>query len=193
MQPNFLDPDQTFAPLRAPDVTVRCSGESTHPDCAPMCRTETKTVQAGFCRSSGRRHRSPTKQEFTMKKLALTLGFAAATIATSIAFAGPGGGPGYGPGCADGTATTCQGGRGPGMGMGGGYGHGQGAAFNLMTPEERAAHRAHMQSLKSVDECKAYLADHQAAMAQRAKEKGITLPEPRGNACERMQARGRFG
>jgi len=130
-----------------------------------------------------------------MKKLALTLGFAAATIATSIAFAGPGGGPGYGPGagpnCTDGTAATCQGGRGPGMG--GGYGRGQGGGLGLMTPEERAAHRAKMQSLKTLDECNTYLSKHQEAMALRAQEKGITLPEPRGNACERMAARGRFG
>jgi len=128
-----------------------------------------------------------------MKKIALTLGFAAATIATSLAFAGPGGGPGYGPGCADGTAATCQGGKGPGMGMHGGQGRGQGAGLDLMTPEERAAHRTQMQSLKSVDECKAYLTAHHEAMVKRAQEKGVTLPEPRGNACERMQARGRFG
>jgi hypothetical protein len=126
-----------------------------------------------------------------MKKIALTLGFAAATIATSLAFAGPGGGPGYGPGCTDGTAATCQGGKGPGMG--GGHGRGQGAGLELMTPEERAAHRTQMQSLKSLDECNAYLADHRAAMAERAKAKGVALPEPHGNACERMQARGRFG
>ena len=37
------------------------------------------------------------------------------------------------------------------------------------------------------------MAAHHAAMAERAKVKGVTLPEPRGNACERMQARGRFG
>jgi hypothetical protein len=126
-----------------------------------------------------------------MKKLALTLGFAAATIATSIAFAGPGGGPGYGPGCADGTAATCQGGKGPGMG--GGYGRGQGGGLGLMTPEERVAHRTKMQSLKSLQECNDYLAEHRAAMAERATIKGVTLPEPRANACERMQARGRFG
>ena len=128
-----------------------------------------------------------------MKKIALTLGFAAATIATSLAFAGPGGGPGYGPGCADGTAATCQGGKGPGMGMHGGQGRGQGAGLELMTPEERAAHRAQMKSLTTVEQCNAYLADHRAEMAERAKAKGVTLPEPRGNACERMQARGRFG
>lgn len=135
-----------------------------------------------------------------MRKIALTLGFATATIAASLAFAGPGYGPGAGSGMGQGCATGatsatggCQGGPGPGMGMGGGHGRGQGAGLNLMTPEERTAHRAQMQSLKSVDECNAYLSAHHAAMAARAAEKGITLPEPRANACERMQARGRFG
>lgn len=131
-----------------------------------------------------------------MKKIALTLGLAAATIAASLAFAGPGNGPGYGygpgagPGCTSGTTTGCQGGKGMGMG---GQGRGQGAGLNLMTPEERDAHRAQMRSLTSVEQCNAYLAEHRAAMAARAAEKGVTLPEPRGNACERMQARGRFG
>lgn len=133
-----------------------------------------------------------------MKKIALTLGLAAATIAASLAFAGPGNGPGYGygpgagPGCTSGTTTGCQGGKGMGMGMGG-QGRGQGAGLNLMTPEERDAHRAQMRSLTSVEQCNAYLAEHRAAMAAKAAEKGVTLPEPRGNACERMQARGRFG
>ncbi len=128
-----------------------------------------------------------------MKKIALSLGFAVAAATASLAFAGPGygPGPGAGPGCAAGTTADCPVGRGPGMGHGG-YG-GKGPGFGLMTPEERAAHRTQMQSLKSVDECKAYLAAHREAMAERAKAKGVTLPEPRGNACERMQARGRFG
>jgi hypothetical protein len=140
-----------------------------------------------------RRCRWLSTQEYTMKKIALTFGFAAATIAASLAFAGPGYGPGAGPGCMNGTTADCPGGPGPGMGMGGGYGRGQGAALDLMTPEERTAHRAQMHNLKSVDECKAYLSAHHEAMALRAKEKGVTLPEPRPNACERMQAHGRFG
>jgi hypothetical protein len=122
-----------------------------------------------------------------MKKIALSLGLAVAAATASLAFAGPGGGPGG----AVGTATDCPVGRGPGMGHGGWGGRGPG--FDLMTPEERAAHRTQMRSLTTLDECKAYLSKHQEAMALRAQEKGITLPEPRGNACERMAARGRFG
>jgi hypothetical protein len=142
------------------------------------------------------RARFETITETPMKKFALTLGAATAALAATIALAGPGYGPGAGPGtgtgCAAGTAANCQGGMGPGMGMGGG-GRGQGAELNLMTPEERTAHRNQMMSLKNVAECNAYLADHRAEMAKRAAEQGITLPEPRGNACERMQAHGRFG
>ena len=126
-----------------------------------------------------------------MKKFALTLGVATAALAATIAFAGPGYGPGAGTGCTAGAGTSCQGGM--GMGMGGGGGHGHGAGLNLMTPEERTAHRNQMRSLKTLDECNAYLSAHRAAMAARAAEQGITLPEPRGNACERMQAHGRFG
>ena len=37
------------------------------------------------------------------------------------------------------------------MGMHGGQGRGQGAGLELMTPEERAAHRTQMQSLTSLD------------------------------------------
>ena len=80
------------------------------------------------------------------------------------------------------------------MGMHGGQGRGQGAGLDLMTPEERAAHRAQMKSLTSARRSATRTSPtHHDAMAQRAKEKGVTLPEPRGNACERMQARGRFG
>ena len=129
-----------------------------------------------------------------MKKIALTLGFAAATIATSLAFAGPGGGPGYGPGCADGTAATCQGGKGPGMGMYGGQGRGQGAGLEPDDPgRARRAPCADEEPDEPRRSATSTWPRTTTAMAERAKEKGVTLPEPRGNACERMQARGRFG
>lgn len=137
-----------------------------------------------------------------MKKLIVTLSVAAAAVAASLAVAGPGYGPGAGTGAgcaaADGT-TACSGtpgtgmGMGPGAGMRGGRGHGMGYGLELMTPEERAAHRAQMRSLKTLDECNGYLAAHHAEMVARAAARGITLPEPRANACERMQAHGRFG
>lgn len=131
-----------------------------------------------------------------MKKSITTLSLAAAAVAASLAFAGPGAGCG-----ATDTAATCNGRMGMGMGMGMGQGagmrgergHGMGYGAELMTPEERAAHRNQMMIVKTVDECNSYLAAHHAAMAERAAAKGIVLPEPRLNAFERMKAHGRFG
>ncbi|MDZ4251422.1 MAG: hypothetical protein U1A72_02475 [Sulfuritalea sp.] len=37
---------------------------------------------------------------------------------------------------------------------------------------------------------KALQTEHHQAMEVRAKEKGVTLPAPRDNGCERMKARG---
>ncbi len=98
---------------------------------------------------------------------------------------------------------------GPGMGGGpgmqnsapGGGGMGRGAramrfdqnntrGWALMTPEEQAAHREKMLSLKTYEECKAFQTEHRATMEARAKEKGTTLPVPRQNGCDRMKARG---
>jgi hypothetical protein len=91
-------------------------------------------------------------------------------------------------------ATTAFAQMGPGMGGMGGQGRfaldqGNVYGWQLMTPEEQNAHRTKMHTLKSMDECKAYTAEHHAAMEARAKEKGVTLPAMRSN-CERMQARG---
>lgn len=62
--------------------------------------------------------------------------------------------------------------------------------WSLMTPDERAAHRQQMLSFKTYDECKAYQAEHHQSMADRAREAGKTLPQPRANACDRMKAGG---
>lgn len=53
----------------------------------------------------------------------------------------------------------------------------------LMTPEERVAHRKTMRSLKTAEERDAFRAEHHRLMQERAKEKGVTLPDappPRG-------------
>ena len=66
------------------------------------------------------------------------------------------------------------------------------AGWSLMSPEERTEHRNRMRDMKSFDECVRYQKEHHEAMAKRAKGKGVTLPEARGRACERMKARGQF-
>ncbi|MDP1733286.1 MAG: hypothetical protein Q8L44_02845 [Sulfuritalea sp.] len=119
------------------------------------------------------------------------LAFLGASIATPV-FSQPASGQGMGPGS----------GMGPGQGMGMGPGMGPGAGravrFNkdntpgwtLMSAEERTAHSGKMRGAKTYDECKAVQAEHHKAMEARAKEKGVTLPAPRNNGCDRMKARG---
>jgi hypothetical protein len=46
---------------------------------------------------------------------------------------------------------------------------------DLMTPEERTAHRAKMQGLKTPEERAAYKEEHRKQMMARAKERGVTL------------------
>lgn len=49
--------------------------------------------------------------------------------------------------------------------------------WQLMSPKERADHRAKMQSLKTEQERMAYREEHHKLMQQRAKEKGVTIPD----------------
>lgn len=145
-----------------------------------------------------------------MKKLSLAIGTLALAVAATLAMADPGGygygmgmgggcGAGAGPGPGSGAAAGCPGGygpgAGPGYGRGGGYGmRGGGQGMALLTPEEQTAHRTAMHSFKTVEECTAYMTQHQQLLQERAKAQGVAVPPgPRGNACERMKARGMIG
>ncbi len=62
--------------------------------------------------------------------------------------------------------------------------------YQLMTPEERAAHRQTMRSLETAEAREAYRLEHHEAMRVRAAEQGVTLPEkplPRGQGHGRRQ------
>ena len=130
--------------------------------------------------------------------LVVVLGLALA----QSAFAQPAGGQGMGPGAgmAPGAGMGPGAGVGPGGGMGPGAGKGMRFGFNkdntpgwaLMSAEERSAHRDRMRAAKSYEECKNLQDEHHQAMLARAKEKGVTLPAPRFNGCDRMKARGFF-
>jgi hypothetical protein len=55
--------------------------------------------------------------------------------------------------------------------------------WQLMSTEERAQHRAKMQSLNTEQERQAYRAEHHKQMQARAKEQGVTIPdEPRSGS-----------
>ncbi len=89
-----------------------------------------------------------------------------------------------------------------GPGDGTGPGAGMGMRFNfdktntpgwtLMSAEERVAHQSTMMAAKTYEACKAAQEAQHAAMTARAKEKGVTLPAPRSNGCDRMKVRGFF-
>ncbi len=125
-------------------------------------------------------------------KMNLTLAALLGLLVSVPVMAQPGPGVGGGPGMMQNA--------GPGAGMGPGGGGRGGMRWNqnnttgwsMMTPEERTAHRAQMRSVKTYEECKQLQTEHRTLMEARAREKGLTLPTPRQNACERMQARGFF-
>jgi hypothetical protein len=88
----------------------------------------------------------------------------------------------------------------PGPDMGSGYARGMQFKFNkdntrgwaLMTDKERAEHRSAMMSTTSYEGCKAVQSEQHQIMEARAKQKGVTLPIARENACDRMKAQGLF-
>lgn len=61
------------------------------------------------------------------------------------------------------------------------------AGWSMMSPQERKDHHAKMEGLKSSEDCKAYMAEHHAQMASRAKERGVKLHEPRHSMCKPMK------
>lgn len=89
---------------------------------------------------------------------------------------GPGMGQGMGPG---------KGGM--GMGMAGRFGPDNTPGWAMMTPAERSTHRQRMSSFKTQAECSAYMDEHHKQMADRAKERGQTVPaQPRRNPCANL-------
>lgn len=132
-----------------------------------------------------------------MRKLGVAISVVALAVAASVSMADPGHGQGAGCGMGmgmDSGGANCAaagGGYGPGYGGGGGRG---GMGMSLLTPEEQLKFRDAMHEMKTVAECTAVVAQRQALIAERAKEKGIAAPiGPRGDMCERMKARGFIG
>lgn len=133
-----------------------------------------------------------------IKNITLAALLAAALAIPVLAEAGPGMGGGMGNGAGMQNASPGNGMGGQGMGPGGRGGRGMRfnqnnmAGWSLMTPEERTAQQTKMRAAGSLAECQAMQAEHRNVMEARAKEKGMTLPAPRQNGCQRMQARGFF-
>jgi len=137
------------------------------------------------------------KTTMNLKSITLIALLGAALSAPVLAQPGPGMGGGMSGGMGMQNAGPGAG-MGPGQGMGPGGRGGRAMMFNqnntrgwtLMTPEERTAFQIKMREVKTYDECKLTQTEHRTLMETRAKEKGVTLPTPRRNACDNMKARG---
>jgi hypothetical protein len=111
----------------------------------------------------------------TIRSLAVT----AALMAAGAALAQPGPGAGAGAG-----ASAPRGGPGGPAHMGGRWGADFTSGWSMMTPAERREHQAKMRSMTNYDDCRAYMDQHHRQMADRAKDKGRTVPaQPRREAC----------
>ena len=122
------------------------------------------------------------KTTMTLKRFAMLVVLGSALAVPALAQSGPGaGGGGMGGG-------PCMQGGGAGSGMR--FNQKNTPGWQLMTQEERTEMQGKMRALKTYDECKQLQTEHRALMEARAKEKGVTLREPRQNGCDRMKAKG---
>ncbi|MBI2311296.1 MAG: hypothetical protein HYU77_02190 [Betaproteobacteria bacterium] len=65
--------------------------------------------------------------------------------------------------------------------------------YQLMTPQERAEYRDRMRAAKTWEAREAIRAEHHKAMVERAKEKGLTLPDEAPAWGQRFGPGSRFG
>ena len=62
----------------------------------------------------------------------------------------------------------------------------------LMTEQERKAHVARLQSMKTLPECQAYWEGHNKEIDARAAQKHVSLPPVQGNPCQVMLQMGKI-
>ena len=55
--------------------------------------------------------------------------------------------------------------------------------WSMMSAREREEHRARMNDARSYDDCRSALDSHLKMMEQRARERGMRMRGPRGDAC----------
>ena len=62
----------------------------------------------------------------------------------------------------------------------------------LLTEQERHAHVAQLQNMKTLPECQAYWEGHNKEVDKRAAQQHVTLPPAQGNPCQVMMQMGRI-
>jgi len=128
-----------------------------------------------------------TEMEPTMKTIsALVLSLLLSAGATGYAAAAGGNppaapqSPGAGPMAGNGTGPGAM----AGQRMGPRWGSESTPGWALMNGTERDAHLERLRSMKTYEECHAYMEQHREQMAARAKEQGkAALRQPRRDAC----------
>lgn len=56
--------------------------------------------------------------------------------------------------------------------------------WSMMSAEERREHHEKLAAMRSYDECRSYLDEHHARMAERARARGAAMPaQPRRDGC----------
>ena len=110
------------------------------------------------------------------------------TLGASLALAQGGPGPGPGPRPQGPVVGTPSAGPGPlqraGRPGGARWGQDFTPGWTLMTEAERNTHRDRLRSMNSVEECRAYMAEHREQKAARAQQQGRkAMGAPRRDAC----------
>lgn len=62
--------------------------------------------------------------------------------------------------------------------------------WQLMSPEERIEHQRRVRSFTTLDECRVYQRSHHDAMVQRARQRGLPLPDGGRDICAHLQPDG---
>jgi len=62
----------------------------------------------------------------------------------------------------------------------------------LMTSAERAQHHQKLMSLRTLDECRAYMQEQREKMEARAQQRGRILHAPRFDVCDQLKAKGQL-
>jgi len=59
--------------------------------------------------------------------------------------------------------------------------------WQLMTPEERIEHQAKIRGFTTYEACRSYQVSHHQLMEERAKQRGMALPQGRRDICEHLR------
>ena len=59
--------------------------------------------------------------------------------------------------------------------------------WQLMTPEERIEHQAKIRGFTTYEVCRSYQVGHHQLMEERARQRGMVLPQGRRDICEHLR------